>query len=126
MDTHDSNGAAPEVEIEIHELARTAIVTLRGEHDLTTQSRVRDALTLAGEQPTVLVDLSECTFADTSLINSLIVANAIITQRAGHLEVVIPPQASSAHRLAKLTRLEQIMPIHATRNGLPRSRESPA
>jgi anti-anti-sigma factor len=123
MDTQEWNGAAPEVEVEIHEQARTAIVTLRGEHDISTQSRVRDALTLASEQPKVLVDLSECTFADTGLINSLIVANAMVTQRSGQLEVVIPPDPSAAHRLAKLTRLEQIVPIRSTRNGIPREGE---
>jgi anti-anti-sigma factor len=126
MDTHDSNGAAPEVEVEIHAEARIAIVTLRGEHDIATEPRVRAALTLAGEQSRVLVDLSECTFADSSVIGALIVANTLIAERAGQLEVVIPPEARAAQRLAKLTQLEQIVPIHSTRNGIPRSPEGVA
>ena len=111
--------AACGVEIEIHERFKTTIVTLRGEHDLTTQLRVKEALARAGETPRVLVDLSECTFADSSVIRALITAHGEISRREGNLEVVIPPAATAARRVADLTSLAEIIPIHTARNGLP-------
>lgn len=108
----------PAVEIEIHEHVRTAIVTLRGEHDITTQSLIREALARATEHARVLVDLSACTFADSSLINALVDANAAIKQRDGLLEVVIPPEAGAARRIAELARLDEIIPVHSARNGV--------
>lgn len=39
MTSMEPHGTAPEVELEIHERLRIAIVTLRGEHDITTQRR---------------------------------------------------------------------------------------
>lgn len=119
MDRRDANDEVSGVEVEIHLQAHTAIVTLRGEHGIDTQARVSDALTVASDQPKVLVDLSECTFADSSLINALIDANTRIAQRGGQLEVVIPPSAGATRQLAELTRLEPIMPVHTSRAGVP-------
>jgi anti-anti-sigma factor len=102
------------VEIEIHEHVGTAIVTLRGEHDLSTRAFVSEALAQVSEYARVLVDLSECTFADSCLVGALFVAHAAISERDGRLEVIIPPEATAARRLAELARLAFSVPIHAT------------
>jgi anti-anti-sigma factor len=107
-----------EVEVEIHEHVRTAIVTLRGEHDLTTRGHLAAVLAKAGEHPRVLVDLSECTFVDSSVISALVVAHTHVVQRDGRLEVVVPTGASTARRIVELTRLGEIMPIQSMRTGL--------
>ncbi len=99
-----------EVELELHEHLDAAIVTLRGEHDLTTRTRVSEALSHASQQSNVLVDLSECTFADSSLINSLLIANMQLQQRGGRIEVVIPPDASAVQRITAITGLAQVVP----------------
>jgi anti-anti-sigma factor len=118
MHTQDTNGATPEIEVEIHEQARTAIITLRGDHDLSTQPGVHEALSRATGQARVLVDLSECTFADSSLINALFVAKSEIEKRDGRIEVVIPPEATAVRQLVELTRLAEFFPIHARRDGV--------
>jgi stage II sporulation protein AA (anti-sigma F factor antagonist) len=119
MNARERNGTAPPaVEVELHAGVGTAIVTLRGEHDINTEPRVSEALACAGEHPRVLVDLSECTFADSSLINALVNANTAIRQREGLLEVVIPPEASAARRIAELARLDEIVRVHSARDGV--------
>jgi anti-anti-sigma factor len=110
-----SHSASPSVEIELHEHLSTAIVTLRGEHDLHTQPRVSEALCRASEQPRVLVDLSECTFADSSLITAVISARAEADKRDGRVEVILSPEAHAVRRIAELCQLSEIVPIHSTR-----------
>ena len=66
-----------------------AIVSLRGEHDLATAPVIRDALSAVFGD--VLVDLSECTFVDSTVIGALIAASQDL-QREGHtLALVVPP-----------------------------------
>jgi anti-anti-sigma factor len=104
------------VEIEVVPQVRTAIVKLRGEHDLSTRPRISEALADASKQATVLVDLSECTFADSSVVAALVVAHDELRERGGRLEVVIPADARAIRRLAELARLADILPIHETRS----------
>jgi anti-anti-sigma regulatory factor len=71
---------------------------------------VSEALSHASQQSNVLVDLSECTFADSSQINSLLIANMQLQQRGGRVEVVIPPDASAVQRITAITGLAQVVP----------------
>jgi anti-anti-sigma factor len=119
MKARERNGTAPPaVEVEIHAQVETAIVTLRGEHDVHTQPSVSEALARATEHARVLVDLSECTFADSWLINALVNANTTIKHRHGRFEVVIPADARAARRIAELARLDGIVPVHSARDGV--------
>ena len=61
----------PSVEVVRHS-ARIAVVSLVGEHDLSTKDRMLDALASAASQPCVVVDLSRCTFVDSSFIGVLV------------------------------------------------------
>jgi anti-anti-sigma factor len=122
MTAPQPHGATPDVELEIHEHVGTAIVTLRGEHDISTQPSVSAALTRASRHANVLVDLSACTFADSSLITALIAANIEIKRREGRIEVVVPPEASAVRQVVELTRLCEIIPLRPSRTGArPRS-----
>ena len=93
-----------------------AIVSLRGEHDLSTRRRLVEALPEASAQPNVLVDLCECTFMDSSVIAAMFVARKKLGERDGRLELVIPPEAGTVQRVASITSLAAILPIHATRD----------
>jgi anti-sigma B factor antagonist len=92
-----------------------ALVQMRGEHDLSGKQALTEALASASDQLNVLVDLSECTFMDSSVLGVLIPAGQDIKQRGGRLELVIPPEATTAHRVAKITRLAEFLRIHETR-----------
>jgi anti-anti-sigma factor len=101
----------PGIEFEVPQPG-TAIVKLRGELDISTRARLAGVLAGASTQTTVLVDLSECTFADSSLVAALVTASAEVRKRGGRLELVIPPTARAPRRLAELARLADIVPIH--------------
>lgn len=105
---------APAVELEVPQTG-TAIVKLRGELDLSSKRCLTRALARASKQAAVLVDLSECTFADSSVVRALVTASAEVRERGCRLEVVIPPAANEVHRLAQLARLADIVPIHESR-----------
>jgi anti-anti-sigma factor len=90
-----------------------AYVQVRG-RDFSGTEALAKALASASDQLNVLVDLSECTFMDTSVIGVLIPAGHDIKQRGGRLELIIPPAATTAHRVADITRLADVLPIHET------------
>jgi anti-anti-sigma factor len=95
--------------------ASVAIVALRGEHDLSTQAEVAQALTRASEYPDVLVDLSACTFMDSSVIAALVRTSRSLESNDRRLELIIPVEANTVQRIAELTNIAALIPIHETR-----------
>jgi anti-anti-sigma factor len=93
-----------------------ALITLRGEHDLTSKHTLAEALSTASAQLNVLVDLSECTFIDSTVIATFFRARERLRRRGGRLELLIPQTATNIRRLAKITLLDKILPIHETRS----------
>jgi anti-sigma B factor antagonist len=87
-----------------------AIVSLHGEHDLATAPALRNALApLFGD---VLVDLSDCTFIDSTVIGALIGA-AQELQREGHaLAIVVPPENSNVARTLEIVRINELVRVH--------------
>jgi anti-anti-sigma factor len=114
MAPQDAQFTAPSrVEVEFR-LPGIALVKLHGEHDLSGKEALATVLATASDQLNVLVDLSECTFMDSSVIGVLILAGQDVTQRGGRLELVIPAEATTAHYVAKITGLEEFLAIHET------------
>ena len=103
--------AAQLVELEIAPATGNAILTLRGEHDLNTMPLVVEALVAAAACRCLLVDLSGCEFADSSLVAVLRTAAEDMHRRGGHIDLVIPP-AAPTRRLAEATHLAASMPVH--------------
>ena len=89
-----------------------AVVTLSGEHDLAGKPRLTDALATANARLNVLVDLSPCTFIDSSVIGALFSARSQLAARGGRLELVIPQEATAVRRVAELTMLSSLLTIH--------------
>ena len=104
------------VEVEIHPQPGVAVVAVRGEHDLRTKAELAEALERASAHPHVLVDLSECSFMDSSVIGALFVASKRLEERDGRLELVIPPEAHMLQRVANIAGLAGSLPIHETRS----------
>jgi anti-anti-sigma factor len=98
------------VEIAAHSAA-VAIVTLRGEHDLGSWSEVTLALANASERRGVLVDLSACTFLDSSMLTALLVAAKQLRLRGGALAVVIP-LGTQVRRIFEVMNVHTLVEIH--------------
>ena len=114
MAPQDAQPTAPQpLEVQFR-LPGIALVQMRGEHDLSGKDALAEALASASDQLNVLVDLSECTFMDSSVLGVLIPAGQTIKQRGGRLELVIPPEATTASRVAMITHLAELLRIHQT------------
>jgi anti-anti-sigma factor len=110
-----------------HHAPGLAVVNMRGEHDITTHRALLEALEEAAAQSNVLVDLSECTFIDSTVIAALIATAQALQARQEQLVLVIPPEQRQPTRVAALTNLGEILPCHTTLRaalaGLAQSRE---
>ena len=107
--------AVPAAEVEFQPPG-VAFVALHGEHDLSSTQCLTDALAAASAKRDVLVDFSDCTFMDSSVIGALFRAGQKLNERGGRLELVIPESATTIRRVADVTLLAAILPIHESRD----------
>jgi anti-anti-sigma regulatory factor len=108
------NAAPPTIDITL-ERPGIAIITLRGEHDISNARHLTEALECASQHASVLVDLSACTWIDLTIIGRLIVAHNRQTARGGRLELIIPADAQPLQHIAKRTGLSKSLPINSSR-----------
>ncbi|MGW2295704.1 STAS domain-containing protein [Streptomyces violaceorubidus] len=84
------------------------VVAPRGACDLSSIRPVAEALGAAGEgRPKVVLDAAGITFADSSLLNLL-----ILTRRTVDLRVAAPPQ--QLRRIMEITGVDGILEVRAT------------
>ena len=98
--------------IELERECGVWLVTLRGEHDLLTAPRLQTSLAkcfLGGW--TVIVDLSDAEFIDSTILHVLIGA-----RRQRHSLALVAPSSSVAGRLAELVWLADAIPTYQTRD----------
>jgi anti-sigma B factor antagonist len=115
MTDQKSRPAAPAVELEFRQ-PDVALIRLRGEHDVATKQDLAEAFATASAQQNVVVDLSDCTFIDSTVIAAFFRARETLAQRGGRLELVIPLGAATVQRVARITALDKILPIHDTQH----------
>jgi anti-anti-sigma factor len=92
-----------------------AIATLGGEHDLDSKAEVADVLRRASAQRLVLVDLSDCSFIDSTVVALLVSACQRLWERDGRLELVVPHEASVVKRVMGIAGLTTYLTIHESR-----------
>jgi anti-anti-sigma factor len=98
----------PSVGVACH-TSRIALVTLVGEQDLSTRAYLRDALAYASEQPCVVVDLSRCTFVDSSVIGALV---ALACTGVSSVRLVVPETQLVVRRTFELVGMGDFFPLH--------------
>jgi anti-anti-sigma factor len=123
------DGTAPaQPSIEVEPLSdEVAIVTLRGEHDLSTTPQLSAALEAACARPRVLVDLSQCAFIDSTVLALLLSAHSELVERDGRLELFLPSDpASNVRRLLTLSMIDTLLHLHESRSAALASIQSEA
>jgi anti-anti-sigma factor len=100
----------------VHDHSGIAIVSLQGEHDLSTRNLLTDALQRAAAHSNVLVDLSLCTFVDSTVINVLLSAAQTVKAGGEQLALVIPPAQRRVARIAEMTGLGELLAVYGTRD----------
>lgn len=98
-----------------HEAPGFAVVTLHGEHDLSTEPALARALGAAAAHSNVLVDLSECDFMDSTVIAALLRVARTVTDRGEQVALLIPAAQRQITRIAEMTHLGELLPIHTSR-----------
>jgi anti-sigma B factor antagonist len=121
-DLIDGSGPPPgPVTIEIVS-ATAAVVTLGGDHDVASLDAVEDAFRVAGAGRDLLVDLTDCTFIDSTIIKLLLRTMRVLEATGARFELVIDP-APSGHvaRVAALMGISDVISTHESRSGGIRS-----
>lgn len=100
--TNGANG------IDVERIGKVEVVTLRGEHDLSTATDVSRRIESALETATGLaIDLSETTFIDSAVLRVLITAQEQAAKRGtGFAIAVAATSGHGVHRLLTLTGLD--------------------
>jgi anti-anti-sigma factor len=102
----------PEIEVEVRPARApqyAAVVSLHGEHDLATSGALRTALQpLFGD---VLVDLSDCSFVDSTVIGALIAAAQELEREGHRLSLVVPPENTNVARTLEIVRMAELIRI---------------
>ena len=113
----DGSGPPPgPVTIEVVS-ARTAVVTLGGDHDVASRDAIADAFRVAATGRDLLVDMTDCTFVDSTIIKLLLQTMRTLEEGQARLELVIDT-ASNGHvaRVAELMGIAEVIPTHGTRS----------
>jgi anti-anti-sigma factor len=101
-----------------HHTRGVAVVTLRGEHDIATQAVLARALQLAAAHSSVVVDLSECSFIDSTAITEFIKSAKSVQASGERFMLVIPPEQTLVARIARMVRLAEIVEVHETKDAV--------
>ncbi len=89
------------------------VVTLRGEWDVATRERLRDALARVGTENDVLVDLREANFFDSTALAELIALYKRLNVAGRRLEALVGD--SNMRRLLELTSLDGLLGVSSER-----------
>jgi anti-sigma B factor antagonist len=101
-----------------------AVVTMLGEHDISTEPQLAQAIAEASAHSDVVVDLSGCTFIDSTVIASLINGAAAVHARGERFALVIPPEQRHVTRIARMIRLSEFLAVHDSRDAALASLEA--
>ena len=89
-----------------------SIIHVVGELDLSTIAALDAELELSLPAGRVIVNLSECTFIDSSALRSLVRAQRAVSEGGGSLALVAPSQP--ARRVLEVAALDRFIPVFET------------
>lgn len=115
-DLLDGSGPPPgPVTIEVIS-AGAAIVTLGGDHDVASRDAIADAFGVAATGRDLLVDMTDCTFIDSTIIKLLLQTMRSMAENDARMELVIDID-SHGHvaRVAELMGISDVIPTHGSR-----------
>jgi anti-anti-sigma factor len=92
-------------------------ITFTGEHDLSTVPAIREALDqVFGHGTNILLDFSEATFIDSSVLGQLAEAQRRVDENADERLVLAVPPASPAALVIDLTGMRRVLRVYDSRD----------
>jgi anti-anti-sigma factor len=91
---------------------RTSVIHVAGELDLSTVAAFDAELEQSLSAGRIVVDLSECTFLDSSALQSLVRAQRTIRDGGGAIALVVPPRP--VRRVIEVAALDRFVPVFET------------
>jgi anti-sigma B factor antagonist len=105
-------------EVGVEELDGVTVVGVSGELDYATAPRLRETFdgVISSGRTAVLVDLSDCTFIDSTGLSVLVHARSRLMDdaRKGRLEVCCPDE--QIRRLLQITGIDKAFGVHTSRD----------
>jgi anti-anti-sigma factor len=98
--------------VEVRRVADVIVVALRGDHDLSTKRHVAGALAGVRQGSPVVVDLTFCTFVDSTVIGVFLDAGPTGSQPARALSIVLPNDTSYVYRALAVVGVRDLIPLH--------------
>jgi anti-anti-sigma factor len=109
----DGNSAG----MEIRELPGGVVISLRGDHDLSTKPQLAGALKRLRRRAAwtnIVLDLRQCTFVDSTIIGTILAARRQDSAQAPNVSVVLPDDTSYVYRALTVVGLTALVPAHAS------------
>jgi anti-anti-sigma factor len=100
------------MKVSTEERGDALVLRVSGEVDLATAGDLEGALAGAGGS-TVIADLSDVPFMDSTGLNALVNGRRAIVEAGGSLALVVVPQGPVA-RLLEITGMGGLLPTHAS------------
>jgi anti-anti-sigma factor len=92
------------------------LVELSGEHDLSTAAGLRAELDhVLSDGASVVVDLSQVTFIDSSVVGVLLTAHRSAGDALGRALVIVAPPAGAPARLLAFIGAQSVLPVFESR-----------
>ena len=85
------------------------ILTLTGDHDLATKPALVEELAAVPPDAAVIIDLTRCTFIDSTVIGAILGARVPDRPR---VSLVLPPDTSYVTRALSVIGMRDILPAH--------------
>jgi anti-anti-sigma factor len=90
-----------------------AILEVCGEHDMATAQDI--VLALRGLHGNVLVDLSECTFIDSTVIRALLDDLRARSREGQRLDLIVPPLNTQIRRTLQVSGIQELLSVYDSR-----------
>jgi anti-sigma B factor antagonist len=87
------------------------VLTLTGDHDLATKPQLVAELAGVGPDAALIIDLTRCTFVDSSIIGAILGARLPGLPR---VSLILPGDTSYVHRALSVVGVRDLLPVHAS------------
>jgi anti-anti-sigma factor len=88
------------------------VVRLCGDHDLSTKPRLIDALVAVRRASAVVIDLTECTFVDSTIIAAIMNATRASSAKGPSVSLRLPSDTSYVYRALAVAGLRDLLPAY--------------